>query len=75
MKILSDFRCSNNHISEEYIERDINRIQCRFCSNMADKQISAPRHIRVDGYQSGIDGDQWAKARIANSRRYKEHNE
>jgi hypothetical protein len=70
-----DFKCANGHVYEDFIDVDVQIIQCPYCSEMSEKQLSAPRLLRKDGFPIDIDGDRWAKTREKNSKRFRENNE
>ena len=43
MKMLRNFKCPNDHVSEELVESDTLTILCAKCDEVALKMISAPR--------------------------------
>ena len=54
---LFDFKCSNDHVTEKFIDVDTSRIYCFVCGNIALRQVSAPT-IPV-----GVMGPNWAADR------------
>ena len=43
MKMLRNFKCSNNHITEKFTEQDDLIAICEECNEVATKMLSAPR--------------------------------
>ena len=43
MKMLRNFKCSNNHITEKFAEQDELIAICEECNEVATKMLSAPR--------------------------------
>ena len=64
MRIIRDFTCCNEHTTEEYIERDIESIDCPECGEAATKIISPVRSVLdvVSGDFPGATA-KWARGR------------
>lgn len=45
MKRRYDFRCSNNHVTEHWVEMSERTAQCPECGETANRLISAPRSM------------------------------
>jgi hypothetical protein len=74
-KRMFEFRCGEGHITEEYIDSEVNAIECPVCQCMSLRIISAPR-IALEGITGDFPtaADAWAKkheeaTRIAYKRR------
>ena len=50
-----DFKCSNNHITERFIDTDIREIICPDCGESSERIISP---VLIGGYKQS---DQWAR--------------
>ena len=71
MKILVDFKCPNDHVTEAYIDNTAQNIVC-LCGEMAERQVSCTQNLRMNGAPIHINSDKWAKTREDNWRRCKE---
>lgn len=64
MKLIFDFKCSNDHVTEGFVERDIHSIVCGHCGETANRIISP-----VQSVLNATSGDfpgatmKWAKNR------------
>ena len=74
-KRMFEFRCGEGHITEEYIDSEVNAIECPVCQCMSLRIISAPR-IALEGITGDFPtaADAWARkheeaTRIAYKRR------
>ena len=74
-KRMFEFRCGEGHTTEEYIDSEVNAIECSVCQCMSLRIISAPR-IALEGITGDFPtaADAWARkheeaTRIANKRR------
>ena len=43
MKMLRNFKCLNNHITERFSEQDELLTECKECNEVATRMLSAPR--------------------------------
>jgi len=75
MKRIFEFKCGESHITESYIDEEVNAIECPTCQCMSLRVISAPR-IALEGVTGDFPtaADAWARkheeaTRIANKRR------
>jgi hypothetical protein len=50
-----DFKCSNNHITERYIDTEIRQIDCPDCGELSERIISP---VLIGGY---LGSEQWAR--------------
>ena len=74
-KRMFEFRCGEGHTTEEYIDSEVNAIECPVCQLMALRIISAPR-IALEGITGDFPtaADAWARkheeaTRVAEKRR------
>lgn len=71
MRAMYDYVCPICGPFERYTYYEDTPVQCD-CGMVVHRVLSAARFIKVDGFPSGINGDQWAKTREQNARRVKE---
>lgn len=64
MKRIFDFLCSNNHVTEALVDDTLYETQCRQCSEVSIRQISAPQ-FKLDGCSGDYPtaADRWVKVR------------
>lgn len=64
MKLIVDFKCSNDHVTEGYVERDTQSIICGYCGEAANRIIS-PVHSVLNATSGDFPGAtmKWAKNR------------
>ena len=74
MKVLNDYICNLGHVTERFIDPDA-LVTCPICEGICEKELSAPRLLRMDGKPIDIMSDSWAKKREQNYKRYRENNE
>lgn len=43
MKMLRNFKCSNDHVNERLADNDTKQLVCGECNEVATRMISAPR--------------------------------
>ena len=64
MKRIFDFLCANGHVTEALLDDALYETQCKQCSEVSIRQISAPQ-FKLDGcsgdYPSAA--DRWVKVR------------
>jgi hypothetical protein len=53
-----DFQCSNNHITERFIDTEIREVECPECGELS-KRIISP--VLIGGF---IKSDKWARQRM-----------
>lgn len=58
-----DFRCPAGHVTEHFVEDNIQEVQCH-CECMAERMISAPR-VQLEGITGSFPGaaDKWERTR------------
>ncbi len=72
MRVINDYLCSDcMKCTEEYEEPEVLKMICS-CGGVKHKQLAGYSYFKIDGFRSDINSEQWAKARIANSRRINE---
>lgn len=60
-KVLIEFECLTcGDTHERFTTPDMMHSPCE-CGGQALKQLSFPRQFKIDGFPSGIDGDEWAR--------------
>lgn len=70
MKALYEFRCPNEHLTEDFCDSEIREIPCSVCAKTATRIISAgAAFFKIDGFRSDIMTEKWAKTRINNAKR------
>jgi len=64
MKRLFDFVCTDNHVSEHFIDDSLRTAPCKECGKEATRMISAP-HISLEGITGAFPGasDKWVRNR------------
>lgn len=64
MKRIFEFLCTNDHLTEQFIDEDARTAVCRECGAEAMRQISTPR-INLEGITGAFPGaaDKWVKKR------------
>ncbi len=64
MKRIFEFKCSNNHITERFIDETIRTCKCSVCSKDAIRIISTP-HVSLEGVSGDFPGaaDAWVRKR------------
>lgn len=64
MKRIFEFLCTNDHLTEQFIDEDARTTMCRECNTEAMRQISTPR-INLEGITGAFPGaaDKWVKKR------------
>jgi uncharacterized protein (UPF0212 family) len=74
MKRIFEFRCVKDHVSEKFVDSEIQSIECPHCRNEASRIISSPR-IKLEGITGAFPtaADAWARkheqaARVAQKR-------
>jgi len=50
-----EFKCTNNHITERYIDAEIREVECSECGKPSERIISP---VLIGGY---LKSDQWAE--------------
>ena len=73
MKVLNDYICNLGHITERFIEPEVEVVECPFCLADAHKVLSTPSYFKIDGFRADITSDKWAITREKNARRASEH--
>lgn len=70
-----DFRCPLGHVTEHFVEADIEEVQCH-CECMATRQVSAPR-FELDGCSGDFPtaADAWERRRESHMRKEKRNME
>lgn len=69
MKRIFEFICSNDHLTEKYIEDNIRYCKCSICGKDASRRVSAPR-IALEGITGSFPGaaDAWVRKRAEKQR-------
>jgi hypothetical protein len=64
MKILNDFKCRNDHVTEALREDSVTAIVCSHCGMNAVKVLAAPRS-NLEGFTGAFPDayDRWARVR------------
>ena len=64
MKRMFEFLCTNDHLTEQFIDEDARTTVCRECGAEAMRQISTPR-IALEGITGAFPGaaDKWVTKR------------
>ena len=64
MRLLFDFQCSDNHVTEAYVSSDVTEHPCGSCANTAQRIIS-PVRSKLDAISGDFPGAtmKWAKNR------------
>lgn len=55
MKVLNDFECSDNHVTEQFVNSEITESTCTYCGKPATRRLCAPR-IRLEGITGHFPG-------------------
>jgi hypothetical protein len=65
MRVLRDFHCAKEHITERYIDSEITSITCPVCGNEATRMLSCPP-VQLNGLDPGLPGawNKWADIRM-----------
>lgn len=68
-----DFRCPQGHVTEHFVEADIQEVQCH-CECLAERQVAAPR-AQLEGFTGSFPGaaDKWEKRRESHMRKEKKN--
>lgn len=69
-----DFRCTNGHVSEHFVQQETS-VQCPECDQLALRQLAAPR-AKLDGCSGHFPSaaDKWERNRESHMRRER-HNQ
>ena len=64
MKRMFEFKCSNDHITERFIDETMRTCKCSVCSKDAIRIISMP-HVFLEGVSGDFPGasDSWVRKR------------
>lgn len=64
MKILNDFKCADDHVTEALREDSVTAIVCAHCGKEAIKALAAPRS-KLEGFSGAFPDayDRWTKVR------------
>lgn len=64
MKRFFEFRCTNNHLFEKYIDENIRTDNCPTCNEEAQRIVSMPR-VSLEGITGAFPGaaDAWVRKR------------
>jgi hypothetical protein len=64
MKIMSDFKCADNHVTEALREDSVRTIVCPHCGKDAIKVLAAPRS-KLEGFSGAFPDayDRWSRVR------------
>ena len=64
MKIMSDFICDEDHVTEALREDSVRTISCPICGKDAVKAVSAPT-IKLEGFTGAFPDayDRWTRVR------------
>jgi len=70
MRLLRDFKCSDNHITERFIDSGVESVICPICGKEAKKMLGYGT-VMLDGTDPGFPGawNKWADIR---ERRHRE---
>ena len=74
MRLLNNFKCPRGHNEEYLVESEIPQCVCRICGETAFKQLSAPKIVKINGFSSFIDTQQWVKDRQTKLKREMDNN-
>lgn len=69
MRLLRDFRCKEGHITERFIDSQIEEVECGECENKANRVLSVGT-IMLDGTNPDFPGaySKWANVREQRAR-------
>lgn len=75
MRLLRDFACECGHVTERFIDSQVDEVQCSECGGMAKRVISFGT-ISLDGTNPDFPGayDKWARVRIEERKQYDRKN-
>jgi hypothetical protein len=61
-KRMFEFRCVKDHITERFVDEEVQSVECPHCRNEASRIISMPR-IRLEGITGAFPSasDAWAR--------------
>lgn len=64
MKILNDFKCAGDHVTEALRDDSEQSIVCPVCGNTAIKALASPQ-IKLEGFSGAFPDayDRWTKVR------------
>jgi hypothetical protein len=64
MMRLFDFQCTNNHVTERFVDVETRTIKCPLCEEFSHRMISAPR-ANLEGFSGDFPGayDRWSRVR------------
>lgn len=64
MRLLRDFRCTDGHITERFIDSEVSDVPCETCGKQAEKTLGLGTVI-LDGTDPGFPGaySKWATIR------------
>lgn len=64
MRVIRDFKCLDGHVTERYIDAEVDSIPCKDCGNVATKTLGYGTLI-LDGTDPSLPGayNRWATVR------------
>lgn len=64
MRVLRDFKCDGEHVTERFIDSEVNVVPCETCGKKAYKTLGLG-NVMLDGTDPGFPGawDKWATIR------------
>lgn len=75
MKILNDFKCRNDHVTEALREDSVEAIVCTHCGMNAVKLLAAPRS-NLEGFSGAFPDayDKWTRVRASKLKQEQKQN-
>ena len=72
MRVLRDFKCEKNHITERFLDSEIKTIDCPICEKTSHRMLGYGT-ISLDGTNPDFPGayEKWARVREQRARKHK----